>query len=206
MKKRTQTRKSNWQKLKSGEINWALYHQRARILRTIRRFFESHDFLEVDTPILTPYPTLDSNIHSMETCFRQNQGKSHRLFLHTSPEHAMKKLLAAGAERIFSLGKVFRDRELTQLHNPEFTMLEWYRANATYNDIMRDTENVICRIAHEHVQANELIYQGQKIDLTLPWERITIQALFEREVAIDLKKSQSVENLRKSASDHGIYI
>ncbi len=206
MKKTTRTQKSNWQKLKSGEIDWTLSHHRAGIIRSIRHFFESRDFLEVNAPLLTPYPTLDSNIHSMETRFCEEKGKSHRLFLHTSPEHAMKKLLAGGAERIFFLGKVFRDRELTRLHNPEFTMLEWYRANATYNDIMQDTENLIHCIAQEHIQSNELVYQGLKIDLTLPWERTTLQTLFEREAGIDLKKSLSIEKLKKSASDHGIHV
>ncbi len=179
---------------------------RARMIQTIRQFFESEDFLEVDPPLLTSYPTLDSHIHPMKTCFHNDQGNVYPLFLHASPEHAMKKLLAGGIGRIFFLGKVFRDQELTPFHNPEFTLLEWYRTDATYEKIIEDTENLICRVVRDCFSAEELIYQNQKIDLTLPWERRSLQDLFQREVGIDLKKSLSIEGMRRSATDCGIHI
>ncbi|MBN2029012.1 EF-P lysine aminoacylase GenX [bacterium] len=200
------TEQSNWQELRTGKLNWTSFRTRARIIRAIRRFFESEDFMEVEPPLLTPYPTLDSHIQSMKTCFHKDQGNAYSLFLHTSPEHAMKKLLAGGAERIFYLGKVFRDQELTPFHNPEFTLLEWYRTDATYKNMMEDAENLICRVIRECLPSGELTYQNQKIDLILPWERRTLQDLFQQETGIDLKKSLSAEILRRSAVNHGIHI
>ena len=122
---------------------------RARILRAIRAYFESNDFLEIEAPLMTPFPTLDANILSMESQFFDDDGRKQRFFLHTSPEHAMKKLLSAGAERIFYLGKVFRNGELSSLHNPEFTMLEWYRTQANYEDIQRDVERLIHHVVQK---------------------------------------------------------
>ncbi len=199
-------KQSNWQKLRNGKLSWTLFRKRAQIIQSIRLFFKSEDFLEVEPPLLTPYPTLDNHIHPMKTCFHEDQENAHPLFLHTSPEHAMKKLLAGGAERIFYLGKVFRDRELTPFHNPEFTLLEWYRTDATYEKIIEDTENLICRVIRDCFSTEELIYQNQKIDLTLPWERRTIQELFQQETGIDLKESTSIEGMRKSAANCGIHI
>lgn len=145
--------------------------------------------MEIDPPYLTPYPTLDSNIYSIKVLLRDEKGIGQPFFLHTSPEHAMKKLLAAGAERIFFLGKVFRDREITFLHNPEFTMVEWYRTNASYRNIQKDTEDLIRFIACELSGKEQIIYQGKKIDLTALWERVTIKNLFRQKVNIDIEKT-----------------
>lgn len=196
--------KPNWQKLRDYEMDWSVFYLKAKIIKAIRSFFESQEFLEIDAPILTPYPTLDSHIHNMETVFHQENGSFLPFFLHTSPEHAMKKLLAAGTERIFFLGKVFRNREITRLHNPEFTMVEWYRANATYRDIQKDTEDLICFVAEKVFSKQDLIYQGEKIGLTSPWKRITLSDLFKREAGIDLENSNTIESLKKAASSCGI--
>ena len=197
--------KPNWQRLRDGEMDWSVFRRRSEILKTIRSFFEAHDFLEVESPIATPFPTLDSNIHSMETRWTEESGKRHSLFLHTSPEHAMKKLLAAGAERIFYLGKVFRDRELTRLHNPEFTMLEWYRTDATYEDIRKNTEELVYHIYRELFSDDSLNYQGRRIDLRPPWDRITLNDLFLREVGFPLEENMTLDALSKSSDAIGIH-
>ncbi len=190
---------NNWEKLRSGKLEWSLFHTRAKIIRTIRTFFESKSFLEIEPPYLTPYPTLDSNIDSIKVALHDGKGIPHSFFLHTSPEHVMKKLLAAGAERIFFLGKVFRDREITPLHNPEFTMVEWYRTNATYVNIQKDTEELIRFIASELFAKEEIIYQGKKIDLRAPWERVTIKDLFKQRVNINLEENLTTELLKNAA-------
>jgi lysyl-tRNA synthetase class 2 len=188
----------NWQKLRTGKLDWNIFHLRSRIMKSIREFFELNDFIEVEVPILTPYPTLDSNIVSMETIIKDDSGNSHTLFLHTSPEHCMKKLISAGAEKIFFLGKVFRNQELTNLHNPEFTLLEWYRINSNYKDIQKDTQNLVCYIAKNIFSTDQINYQGSKILLNSSWEYMTIRNLFKEKVGIDLDHCQDTESLKNS--------
>jgi lysyl-tRNA synthetase class 2 len=196
--------KPNWLKLKDREIDWSVFKLRSKILQCIRSYFQTNDFLEVEVPILTSYPTLDPNISSVETAIHNQKGKPISLFLHTSPEHAIKKLLATGATKLFYLGKVFRDAEFTRLHNPEFTMLEWYRTYASYHDIQNDVQELICYLAKEIFSFDHLIYQGDKIQLTSPWARITLRELFLNQTGIDLKQSLSLPDLIKSASAIGI--
>jgi len=195
----------NWKKLAKGEMDWSVFHLRARTLQAIRSFFESRGFLEVDPPHLIPCPSFDSNIRSMEAYFCNEKGIRRRLFLHTSPEHAMKKLLAAGADRIFFLGKVFRDGELTSLHNPEFTMVEWYRAHATYHDIKKDTQDLIGFVADALFSTSAMEYQKEKIDLSPPWMQITVCDLFKTHAGIDLEKTQTTASLKNAASGLNIH-
>ncbi len=194
----------NWYRLSQKEISWELFQVRSKILQNIRDFFNSRGFLEIDAPVLTPYPTLDNNIRSVDLDIRDFNGKSHRLFMHTSPEHAMKKLLAAGAEKIYFLGKVFRDGELTRLHNPEFTMLEWYRTNADYHDIQKETEDLIRLITDPIISDQTMNYQNSQIDLSAPWQHVTVRDLFLKHANLDLEKSDHVEDLRNTASILGI--
>ena len=113
-----------WRRLASGELSWEALRARARVSRGSGPS-SGTGFLEVDPPIAQAYPNIDPNIFPVKIA--DASGKAARFFLHTSPELAMKKLLAAGSGDIFFLGKVFRDREGSPLHSPEFTMLEWYR-------------------------------------------------------------------------------
>ena len=197
--------KSNWMKLRDREMDWTVFRLRARILRSIRRFFDSKGFLEIDAPLLTPCPTLDANIRSIQSVAHDNRNESKPMFLHTSPEHAMKKLLAAGADRIYFLGKVFRDGECTRLHNPEFTMLEWYRSEATYEDIINDTQEVVHAVANDVFDAEHLKYQGKKIDLSLPWDRITLRDLFVHETGIDLENYRTADSLKEAAASLDVH-
>jgi len=117
----------------------------------------------------------------------------------------MKKLLAAGAERIFYLGKVFRDRELTRFHNPEFTMLEWYRTRATYEDIQKDTEQLVNYISQEIFSKGHIDFQNDKIDLTPPWKRLTLNELFKHHLGIELDKNWDIAELRRAANTCNIH-
>jgi elongation factor P--(R)-beta-lysine ligase len=112
---------------------------RNRILTTVRGWFEMRDFLEVDVPALVVSPGNEAHLHAFSTELIHNDGSRSTRYLHTSPEFACKKLLAAGEERIFSLSHVFRNRERTKTHAPEFTMLEWYRAREDYRVIIEDS-------------------------------------------------------------------
>ena len=111
---------------------------RARILASLRAFFATRGFVEVETPILQRSPGNEVHLHAFATDIETAAGERERLYLHTSPEFACKKLIAGGVPRLFTLGRVFRNGERSRLHHPEFTMLEWYRANAAYETLMDD--------------------------------------------------------------------
>lgn len=138
---------------------------RAGILRSIRRFFAERGFLEIDTPVRIPCPAAEPHIDAMG---------SDGGYLRTSPEFHMKRLLAAGYDRVVQIGPCFRRGEQGPLHHPEFTMLEWYRAEADYTDILGDAKALLVQIARDVVGATTLTYGQNQVDL-LPWERISIR-------------------------------
>ena len=118
-------------------MNLACISERARVLREIRAFFDARGFTEVETPVRIPAPAPEPHIDCPP---------SGDWFLRASPELQMKKLLAAGMERIYQIGPCFRAGEKGRRHSPEFTMLEWYRANADYSDIARDAEELLAEV------------------------------------------------------------
>ena len=143
---------------------------RAKATEAIRLFFHEHDFIEVETPALVPSPGLDVHLSAFEV--RAPNGASVG-WLATSPEYQMKRLLCAGAERIFQLCRSYRAEEHGRHHEREFTMLEWYRARAGSDDVIRDTEELVARVA--------VAVGSNDIDaLSAPWERITVIEAFER--------------------------
>ena len=144
---------------------------RAAVLQAIRAFFARQGFLEVETPVHTPVPMLELHIDAMA---------SESAFLRTSPELHMKKLVAAGQRRLFQLGPCFRRGERGRFHNPEYTMLEWYRADAGYLDVLRDAEMLLRDVAAAAVGAPEFRWQGARVDLAAPWARLTVEDAFER--------------------------
>jgi elongation factor P--(R)-beta-lysine ligase len=144
---------------------------RARMIFAIRRFFLDQDFLEVDTPLRIPAPAPESHIDAIA---------SGAWFLHTSPELCMKRLLAAGYPRIFQICKCFRAGERGDHHLPEFTMLEWYRVGTDYRTLMDDCEALITLVARELDIDGVVFWQGRRIDLNVPWERITVRNAFVR--------------------------
>jgi lysyl-tRNA synthetase class 2 len=144
---------------------------RATMIRAIRRFFLDRDFLEIETPIRIPAPAPESHIDAVA---------SEGWFLQSSPELCMKRLLAAGYPKIFQICRCFRAGERGSRHLPEFTMLEWYRAQVDYRTLMDDCEALITRVAAELGQDGGLSRQGRRIDLKPPWERITVREAFAR--------------------------
>ncbi len=158
-----------WRRLLRGELSWETLRVRSRILARMRAFFAARGFLEVDPPIAVACPNVDPNVFPVR--LEDAAGKGADLFLHTSPELSMKKLLAAGAGNIFYLGKVFRDREGSPLHSPEFTMLEWYRERAGASAVMRDVEELCRDLAREVLGREEIERGGQAISLAGAWQR-----------------------------------
>ena len=138
---------------------------RSKILKRIRETFDSWGYTEVETPIMTPYRNPDSNVENVKALFHDFQGKGHTWFLHTSPEFFMKRLIWHGAERIFQITKVFRDGEITELHNVEFTMVEWYRTGENYRKGMEETLDLITKCGEE-LGVKEIEVKGRRVSLS----------------------------------------
>lgn len=159
---------------------------RAGIMREIRRFFDDQNFTEVETPILQVCPVIDAHIRAFATDLRGVDGQIERnIYLHTSPEFAMKKLMVAGMERIYQICHVFRNGESTVRHSPEFTMIEWYRTNADYNDIMDDCEGLLRAIALK-ADIKRYVYKQFGCDPFDTFERLTVRQAFIRYAGFDL--------------------
>jgi lysyl-tRNA synthetase class 2 len=141
--------------------------------------------MEVETSVLQVSPGNETHLHAPRTELMRPDGSRTRRYLRTSPEFACKKLLAAGETRIFEFARVFRDRERGDLHLPEFTMLEWYRAGAPYDAIMADTVVVIARAA-QATGIGTFSFRGRIADPFAEPELLTVAAAFERFAGIDL--------------------
>jgi elongation factor P--(R)-beta-lysine ligase len=157
---------------------------RGRIVAAIRDWFSSQDFIEVDCGALQVSPGNETHLHAFATSVINPDGSPESRYLHTSPEFACKKLLAAGEKRIFSMVHCFRNRERTPLHAPEFAMLEWYRAGEPYERIISDTIEVL-RIA-ARVTGNSLTWRGKISDPLAEPEQLSVAEAFSRHAAIDL--------------------
>ena len=152
---------------------------RGRLTAATRAFFAERDFLEVETPVLQISPGLEPHLMAFATeLVAADQQSSQPLYLHTSPEFAMKKLLAAGLPRIFQLAHVFRNGERASTHHPEFTMLEWYR-NGAYAQILADTAELLRALAGVAGQG-EVAWRGLACDVTAEPELLSVQEAFAR--------------------------
>ncbi|MFN3889574.1 MAG: EF-P lysine aminoacylase EpmA [Beijerinckiaceae bacterium] len=161
-----------------------LLQARARAFSAWRKWFADREFLEVDTAALQVSPGNEAHIAAFETAFEGPDGRM-ALYLHSSPEFACKKLLAAGEERIFSLSHVFRNGERGPLHHPEFTMLEWYRAGEDYS-VLIDDAAALCALAAEAAGARLFVHRGRTCDPFAEPERITVCDAFKRHAGVDL--------------------
>jgi lysyl-tRNA synthetase class 2 len=157
---------------------------RNRIKAAIRRWFEGEGFTEVECAALQVSPGNEAHLHAFAVETIGRQGRT-RHYLHTSPEFAAKKLLAAGERRIFDFARVFRGREHAAINVPEFTMLEWYRAGEPYRAVIADTLNMLA-VAADAAGANALSYRGRTLDPRATPERITVAEAFTRHAGIDL--------------------
>jgi lysyl-tRNA synthetase class 2 len=158
---------------------------RSAITRAIRAWFDEQGFVEVETGILQVSPGNETHLHAPRTEIVRADGARATRYLRTSPEFACKKLLAAGEQKIFEFARVFRDLERGDLHLPEFTMLEWYRANATYEAVMADSIVVIAHAA-QATGIGRFSFRGSSADPFAEPELLTVAAAFERFAGIDL--------------------
>ncbi|MGD9537997.1 MAG: EF-P lysine aminoacylase EpmA [Alphaproteobacteria bacterium] len=159
---------------------------RQAIVRAVRDYFAAEGFAEVETPALQVSPGLEVHLKAFETALEDPAGNTRPMFLHTSPEFAMKKLLAAGEPRIFQIARTFRNGERSATHHPEFAMLEWYRAGEGVEALWRDGERLLRAALAAVPSRRALSFEGKEADPSLPFERLTVAAAFERHAGVDL--------------------
>ena len=157
---------------------------RGRITAALRRWFDEQGFTEVETPILQVSPGVEAHLHALGVELQGPDGVRAGMYLHTSPEFACKKLLAAGERRIVTFARCFRDRERSALHSPEFTMLEWYRAGEPYEALMEDCAALL-GVASAAAGTGRLVRGERVVDPLAEPERLTVAHAFER-CGIDL--------------------
>lgn len=168
---------NTWQKIRQNPELLKRYLVREKVTDDIRSFFKEQGFHEVFTPTLVPIPSIEPNLEVFKTELRTSRGVKRDGYLIMSPEFSIKKLLAAGIGNCFEIAKCFRnEEEVSPLHNPEFTMLEWYRINADYKDIMKDFEQLFLKI----IGSKKLKYQDETYDLSTPWPRISVAQAFQK--------------------------
>jgi lysyl-tRNA synthetase class 2 len=172
---------------------------RSRVITAMRRYLDEHGFIEVETPILQPLyggATARPFITHHNTLDRD-------LYLRIAVELYLKRLIVGGFERVYEIGRNFRNEGIDRSHNPEFTMMECYLAYADYNDIMRLVEEMICFIAQEVKGSPRITYQGTEIDLTPPWPRWRLLDAIEEFTGIDVNRFPDKESLAAEMRAHG---
>lgn len=158
---------------------------RGRIKTALREHFLAEGFIETECGVLQTSPGNEAHLHAFETEIVDPSGSRRPLYLHTSPEFAAKKLLAAGETQIFEFARTFRNRERGALHHPEFTLLEWYRTGAPYQALFEDCAHIL-RAAAGATGATEFKFRGRTADPFVEPDRITLAEAFARYAGIDL--------------------
>jgi lysyl-tRNA synthetase class 2 len=170
---------------------------RARLQAALRQWFAHEGFVEVETPILQVAPGAEVHLAGFATMWTTPEGEQRQRWLHSSPEFAMKKLLAGGVPRLFQFARVFRNAERSALHHPEFTMLEWYRANSGYQAIMDDCASLL-----RLTGAKVLRWQDRVCDPNASPERLTVGEAFQRHAGVDLLAT--VGDAQRLSRDSGV--
>lgn len=175
---------------------------RSRIIQAIRRYLDEQGFLEVETPTLhtiaggaaaRPFQTYHNALDMP-------------LFMRIAIELHLKRLIVGGMEKVYEIGRVYRNEGVSTRHNPEFTMLELYEAYADFHDIMDLTENIVVYAADHVLGSRELDYQGQRVDLSTPWQRRSMVELVKEHTGVDFQRNMTDEEAHALAKEHGIEV
>ena len=179
---------SNWNDLKNNPRLKKIYEDRLLITKSVREFFWNAGFQEAETPLAMRLPGQEPYLNPIPVQVKDAGGRAYDLHLRTSPEFALKKLLAAGFTKIFEIGKCFRgDEDTGGTHSPEFTMLEWYRAPGKLSDIMTDTEELF-KFVMKKLGKEKFSYRGKEISCFEKWDRVTMKELFQKYLSVDLNE------------------
>ena len=179
-----------------------LFVQRSRIIQEVRNFFLKHDFLEVETPMMQPIP----GGAEAEPFITHHNALGMDLYLRIAPELYLKRLVVGGFERVFEINRSFRNEGISTQHNPEFTMLEFYQAYATYTDLMDLTEQLFSTVALAVTGSTTISYQGESIDLAGPWKRIALKEALVNIGGIEADLLEDKDALLRFATQSGIKI
>lgn len=193
-----------WQKLKQHPDLWQKYFVREQVIKAIRTFFDEKQFHEVETPILIGNPPAESYLDVFQTTLLDRTRHETPAYLSTSPEIALKKLIVAGIGNCYSITKSFRNGETdSATHAPEFTILEWYRVNKTYVDIMDDCEELILHINTRLDHETMLTYQNTSFDLSKKWKRVSVKDAFKQWAHVNLMDFFDMKNAQHIATKKG---
>jgi len=177
-----------------------IFEVRARAVRYLRDFLVARGYLEVETPMMQPI----AGGAAARPFVTHHNALDVDLYLRIAPELYLKRLVVGGYERVFELSRVFRNEGVSTRHNPEFTMLEFYQAHATYEDLMALTEEMLVGLAHEVAGGTTLQYGGEAIDLARPWPRRTMAELVSEHASVPAERVLDRELLGRLAVSHGI--
>jgi len=177
-----------------------VFHRRSRIIKLIRDFMDGHDFLEVETPMMQPRAG-GAAAKPFKT-FHNTLGMD--LYLRIAPELYLKRLVTGGLERVYEINRNFRNEGISTFHNPEFTMMEFYLAYATYEDLMRFTEELFLFLAENVFGAPRFTYQGTEINLSPPWRRISVREAVETHLGIAPEIMADRRRLLATAAEMGL--
>ena len=180
----------------------ALFEKRSQIVRLLRRFFEDRDFIEVETPMMQPIP----GGAAARPFITHHNTLDMELYLRVAPELFLKRLLVGGFERVFELNRNFRNEGVSVRHNPEFTMLEFYHAYATFDDLMRLTEELFVSLAEQICGALQIPYGDHRIELTSPWRRLTIAEAICEHGGASKEDVADLAGLRRFAESRGLTV
>lgn len=178
----------------------SIFVERSKVVSEMRHYLEGKGFIEVETPLLhaiaggalaKPFVT-HHNALDMD------------LFLRIAPELYLKRLVVGGFEKVFEIGRVFRNEGISPRHNPEFTMLELYQAYSDYHDMMDLTEDLVSHLAKVVCGSTRIVYQGRDLDLTPPWKRITLEDVVSEQLGREVRLDMGLAELSSIASDHEI--
>ncbi|HHU89452.1 MAG TPA: lysine--tRNA ligase [Clostridiaceae bacterium] len=180
----------------------ATFIQRSKIIAAIRRFLDNRDFLEVDTPILNTIP----GGATARPFITHHNTLDIDMYLRIAPELYLKRLIVGGLERVYELGRMFRNEGMSIKHNPEFSMMEVYQAYTDYHGMMELAESLISTVAREVLGTMKIEYQGQDIDLTPPWTRITMTEAVLKYAGVDFDEIKTDEEAINAAKAKGMDI
>ena len=176
------------------------FRRRAQITAGIRRYLEQRDFIEIETPVLLA----EAGGADARPFITYHNTLEIELYLRIATELHLKRLIVGGFEKVFELGRIFRNEGISTRHNPEFTSIEVYQAYADYNDMMALTEGIITTVAQDVLGTLEITYQGTPVDLTPPWRRVTMHDLVKEYTGLDFYSFQTLDEAKAAAKNTGI--
>jgi len=176
------------------------FRRRALITAGIRRYLDERGFIEIETPVMQS----EAGGADARPFITYHNTLEMQLYLRIATELHLKRLIVGGFEKVFELGRIFRNEGISTRHNPEFTSIELYQAYADYNDMMDLTEGIITTVSEEVIGTLKINYQGTEVDLTPPWKRATMHDLVKEYSGVDFEKCQSFEQAKAACKNAGI--